>query len=217
MTKKQRAISAIELLKQEYPEPECSLDYDIPYQLLIATRLAAQCTDARVNKVTPHLFSRYPSLEALAAADLSDMEETVKSCGFYHTKAKDIIGMSQMILSVYGGEVPSTMEELLTLPGIGRKTANLILGDVYGLPAIVCDTHCIRITNLLGLSTSKDPGKVEKELSTCLPPTESNDFCHRLVMHGRAVCVARRPNCAICVLSTVCKRVGLPPLSLNSN
>ena len=205
MTKKERALLAIELLKQVYPEAICSLDYEKPYELLISTRLAAQCTDARVNIVTKDLYQKYQSLEDFAAADLMELEEMVRPCGFYHTKAKDIIGMSQMLLEQYNGILPDTVEELTKLPGIGRKTANLIVGDIYHKPAIVCDTHCIRITNLLGLTTTKDPLKTENELRDCLPPEESNDFCHRLVLHGRAGCKARSPQCEICCLQPCCK------------
>ena len=174
MTKKERALLAIELLKQVYPEAICSLDYEKPYELLISTRLAAQCTDARVNIVTKDLYQKYQSLGDFAAADLMELEEMVRPCGFYHTKAKDIIGMSQMLLEQYNGILPDTVEELTKLPGIGRKTANLIVGDIYHKPAIVCDTHCIRITNLLGLTTGKDPAKVEDQLRKILPPEESN-------------------------------------------
>lgn len=205
MTKKERALLAIDLLKEVYPDAICSLDYQQPYQLLIATRLAAQCTDARVNLVTPELFGRYPSIQALADAELADIEAIVRPCGFYHTKAKDIISMCGMLLDRFDGVVPDTVEALTQLPGVGRKTANLIVGDVYGKPAIVCDTHCIRITNLLGLTTGKDPAKVEEQLRKLLPPTESNDFCHRTVLHGREYCKARSPRCEECPISAACK------------
>ena len=205
MTKKERALLAIELLKQVYPEAICSLDYEKPYELLISTRLAAQCTDARVNIVTKDLYQKYQSLEDFAAADLTELEEMVRPCGFYHTKAKDIIGMSQMLLEQYNGILPDTVEELTKLPGIGRKTANLIVGDIYHKPAIVCDTHCIRITNLLGLTTGKDPAKVEDQLRKILPPKESNDFCHRTVLFGREYCKARAPRCEECPISAACK------------
>ena len=205
MTKKERALLAIELLKQVYPEAICSLDYEKPYELLISTRLAAQCTDARVNIVTKDLYQKYQSLEDFAAADLAELEEMVRPCGFYHTKAKDIIGMSQMLLEQYNGILPDTVEELTKLPGIGRKTANLILGDVYGQAGYVCDTHCIRITGLLGLTDgSKAPLKVEQQLRACIPPEESSNFCHRMVLHGRAVCIARRPQCQSCTLRPWC-------------
>ena len=176
MTKKERALLAIELLKQVYPDAICSLNYEKPHELLISTRLAAQCTDARVNIVTKDLYQKYQSLEDFASADLAELEEMVRPCGFYHTKAKDIIAMSQMLLDQYDGVLPDTVEELTKLPGVGRKTANLIVGDIYHKPAIVCDTHCIRITNLLGLTTGKDPAKVEDQLRKLLPPEESNDF-----------------------------------------
>lgn len=205
MTGKKRAALAVEALKKEYPDAICSLDPTEPYQLLISVRLAAQCTDARVNLVTPVLFRAYPSLEALATAEVDAVEKIVRPCGLGATKARDIVAMSGMLLSNYGGVVPDTMEELLKLPGVGRKTANLILGDVYGKPAIVCDTHCIRITNLLGLTTSKNPLTCENELRKVLDPLESNDFCHRLVLHGRAVCKARKPDCERCCMAEFCK------------
>ena len=200
-----RAAMATDLLEKEYPGAVCSLEYVKPYELLISVRLAAQCTDARVNLVTPALFAKYPTLEAFAQADVADVEELIRSCGFFRTKAKDIVAMCQMLLENYGGVLPDTVEELTKLPGVGRKTANLIVGDVYHKPAIVCDTHCIRITNLLGLATSKDPLKVENQLRPLLDPNRSNDFCHRLVLHGRAVCVANRPQCAKCCLAVCCK------------
>ena len=205
MTKKERALLAIELLKQVYPDAICSLDYEKPHELLISTRLAAQCTDARVNIVTKDLYQKYQSLEDFAAADLAELEEMVRPCGFYHTKAKDIIAMSQMLLDEYDGVLPDTVEELTKLPGVGRKTANLIVGDIYHKPAIVCDTHCIRITNLLGLTTGKDPAKVEDQLRKILPPEGSNDFCHRTVLFGREYCKARAPRCEECPISAACK------------
>jgi endonuclease-3 len=205
MTKKERAAQAVLLLKEAYPDAVCSLTYQKPYELLIAVRLSAQCTDARVNLITPHLFAAYPTLEALAGADVEDVGRIIKSCGLYRTKARDIVALSGMLLDDYGGVVPDEIDELLRLPGVGRKTANLIVGDVYGKPAVVCDTHCIRITNLLGLTTTKDPLKCERELRACLPMDEANDFCHRLVLHGRAVCVARRPQCGVCAMAPVCK------------
>jgi len=205
MTKKETAQMAVELLKQEYPDAICSLTYTRPHELLIATRLAAQCTDVRVNIVCKDLYARYPSVQAFAEADLTDVEECIKSCGLYKTKAKDIIAMCRMIMEQYGGEVPDSLEELVKLPGIGRKTANLMMGDIFHKPAIVVDTHCIRLTNLLGLSEGKDPVKVENQLRPLLPPEESNDFCHRLVLHVRAVCVARRPQCDRCFLNVCCK------------
>ena len=205
MNKKKAALQAVELLKAEYPDAICSLDYRKPHELMIATRLAAQCTDARVNIVCVDLFQKYQSVRDFAEADVADVEAIVKPCGFYHTKAKDIVAMCRMLMEQYDGVLPDTVEELTKLPGIGRKTANLVVGDVYGKPAIVCDTHCIRITNLLGLTDSKDPAKVEEQLRPLLPPAESNNFCHRRVLHGRAVCIARRPQCDKCVLNVCCK------------
>ncbi len=208
MTKKQKALEAIRLLKERYPDAACSLTYVVSHELLIATRLAAQCTDARVNTVTPTLFGKYPSIDALAEADVADIEEIIRPCGFFKTKAKDIVGMCTMLRDDFGGVVPDTLEELLKLPGIGRKTANLVVGDIYGKPAIVCDTHCIRLTNRLGLTTTKDPKKTEFELMPLLPPEESNNFCHRLVMFGRDVCRARSPQCAACELEPLCVSKG---------
>ncbi len=199
-----RAI--VEELKVLYPDGICSLEYQKDYELLFSVRLAAQCTDERVNKVTPALYTRFPTLEALAEADISEVEEYIHSTGFFRAKAKDIVLASQMLLRDYGGKVPNTMEDLLRLPGVGRKTANLILGDVYHTPGVVvADTHCIRITGLLGLTDgTKDPVKVEQQLRAVLPPEESNDFCHRMVLHGRAVCIARRPQCQSCTLRPYC-------------
>ena len=198
-----RAI--IEELKVLYPEGICSLDYQKDYELLFSVRLAAQCTDERVNKVTPALYARFPTLEALAEAEISEVEEHIHSTGFFRAKAKDIVLASQMLLRDYGGRVPDTMEDLLKLPGVGRKTANLILGDVYGQPAYVCDTHCIRITGRLGLTDgSKDPLQVEKQLREVLPPKESNNFCHRMVLFGRDTCTARSPKCEGCPLAGDC-------------
>ncbi len=199
-----RAI--VEELKALYPEGICSLEYQKDYELLFSVRLAAQCTDERVNKVTPALYKRFPTLESLAEAEISEVEEYIHSTGFFRAKAKDIVLASQMLLRDYGGRVPDTMEDLLRLPGVGRKTANLILGDVYHTPGVVvADTHCIRITGLLGLTDgSKDPVKVEQQLRRVLPPEESNDFCHRMVLHGRAVCIARRPQCQSCTLRPWC-------------
>lgn len=209
MTKKERAQAAVELLKKEYPDAICSLRSENAFELLVATRLSAQCTDARVNMVTPALFARYPTLEDYCNAEQSEVESYIRSCGFYHDKAKSIIGMARMIRDDFGGVVPDTVEDLTKLPGVGRKTANLIVGDVYGKPAVVVDTHCIRITNRLGLVKGKDPAVLERELRKILPPEESNDFCHRLVLHGRAVCPARKANCAACVLGDICKKVGV--------
>lgn len=198
--------SIVNGLKELYPDGVCSLDYRKDYELLFSVRLAAQCTDERVNKVTPALYARFPTLEALAEADIAEVERYIHSTGFFRAKAKDIVLASQMLLRDYGGRVPDTMEELLKLPGVGRKTANLILGDVYHTPGVVvADTHCIRISGLLGLTDgTKDPGKVEQQLRAILPPEESNDFCHRLVLHGRAVCRARKPDCPHCVLRSWC-------------
>lgn len=205
MTKKQRALEICEILKQVFPEAPCQLNAETPFQLLVATRLSAQCTDARVNLVTPALFEKYPTENQLAEAELTDVEDIIHSCGFYHGKARDLIGMAKMVRDVYNGTLPDTIEELTNLPGVGRKTANLIVGDVYKKPAVVADTHVIRITNLLGLTDSKDPQKVEMQLRKILPPEESNDFCHRIVLHGRQTCIARRPKCQECALNEICK------------
>ena len=198
--------SIVNELKALYPDSLCSLEYEKDYELLFSVRLAAQCTDERVNKVTPALFARFPTLESLAQADVAEVEQYIHSTGFFRAKARDIVLASQMLLRDYGGRVPDTMEELLKLPGVGRKTANLILGDVYHTPGVVvADTHCIRISGLLGLTDgTRDPGKVETQLRAVLPPEESNDFCHRLVLHGRAVCIARRPQCQSCTLRPWC-------------
>ena len=206
MTKKQIALLAVEALKKDYPDAICSLVAGNPFELLIATRLSAQCTDARVNLVTPALFEKYRTLEDYASADVKDIEEIIHSCGFFRQKSKDIIEMAKKIISDYNSVVPDTIEELTTLSGVGRKTANLICGDVYGKPAVVADTHLIRISNRLGLVSTKDPYKVEIELKKLLPPEESNDFCHRAVLHGRAVCDARKPKCDVCSMSQFCKK-----------
>lgn len=201
----EKVAHLIEALKLAYPEPACALHYDRDYQLLIAVRLAAQCTDERVNQITPALFERFPTLESFAEADVAEVESYVRSCGFYRHKARDIVLACQMLRDVYGGKVPDTMEALLKIPGVGRKTANLLLGDLYGVPgAVVCDTHCIRITNKLGLARGKEPEKVETQLRAILPPEESSDFCHRMVLHGRAVCNARKPQCQNCTLAPWC-------------
>lgn len=205
VTKKERALLAVEALKKEYPGAVCSLTYQDPLQLLIATRLSAQCTDARVNMVTPALFSRFPSLEAFTEGSPEEIEEYIRSCGLYKTKAKDIYQMCCMLASQYKGIIPDTVEELTKLPGVGRKTANLVVGDIYHKPAVVTDTHCIRICGRLGLSKGKDPLKVEKQLWQVLPPAESSDFCHRLVLHGRAVCTARTAKCEECCMQEFCK------------
>lgn len=207
MTKKQLTLKSVEALKKAYPEAICSLVYSDPLQLLIATRLSAQCTDARVNLVTPDLFSKYKTLDDLANAEVEDVEKIIRSCGFYHDKARDIVGIAKKIKSDFNGEVPSTIEELTSLPGVGRKTANLIMGDVFHAPSsVVTDTHLIRISNRIGLVDTKDPKKVEFELRKLLPPDESNDFCHRTVLHGRAVCTARKAHCDICTLKDFCKK-----------
>ena len=205
MTKKQLTLKSVEALKEAYPEAICSLVYSDPLQLLIATRLSAQCTDARVNLVTPELFSKYKTLDDLANAEVEDVEKIIRSCGFYHDKARDIVGIAKKIKSDFNGEVPSTIEELTSLPGVGRKTANLIMGDVFHAPSsVVTDTHLIRISNRIGLVDTKDPKKVE--FGKLLPPDESNDFCHRTVLHGRAVCTARKAHCDICTLKDFCKK-----------
>jgi len=205
MTRQERANTAVECLKRRYPEAECTLTYREPYQLLIATRLAAQCTDARVNVVAKELFSRYPTMEAIAEADIGDVEQIVRPCGVYRMKAKNIVDLCQTLLREYGGIVPDTVEELLKLPGVGRKTANLIVGDIYKKPAVVTDTHCIRIAGRLGLTDGQtNPVKVERALREILPPEESNDFCHRLVMFGREVCTARSPKCPQCEMRDIC-------------
>ena len=207
MNKKQLTLKSVEALKEAYPEAICSLVYSDPLQLLIATRLSAQCTDARVNIVTPELFSKYKTLDDLANAEVEDVEKIIRSCGFYHDKARDIVGIAKKIKSDFNGEVPSTIEELTSLPGVGRKTANLIMGDVFHAPSsVVTDTHLIRISNRIGLVDTKDPKKVEFELRKLLPPDESNDFCHRTVLHGRAVCTARKAHCDICTLKDFCKK-----------
>lgn len=211
MTKKEIALSAVEALKKEYPDAKCSLDYDTPLQLLVATRLSAQCTDARVNLVTPALFARFPDAESLAGAEVSEVAEYIKSCGLYKTKSKDLVAMAKMLVSDFGSEVPDNIDDLTKLPGIGRKTANLICGDVYGKPAVVVDTHCIRITTRLGLHKETDQRKIENALRKLLPPEESNDFCHRIVLHGRAVCTARSPKCKDCCMNGFC-RMGVKEL-----
>ena len=205
MTKKERAARIVEALEKEYPMAECTLDYNEAWKLLVSVRLAAQCTDARVNIVTQQLFERYATPESLAAATPGEIEEIVRPCGLGHTKARDICGCMKMLCDTYGGVVPDTMEELLKLPGVGRKSANLVLGDVYGKPAIVCDTHCIRLCGRFGLTDSRDPAVVERELKAIIAPEKGNDFCHRLVLHGRAVCSARGAKCADCALRTLCK------------
>lgn len=205
MKKKQQAFKAIELLKAEYPDVKCALTYQKPHELLIAVRLSAQCTDKRVNLVTPALFARFTSIDEFAEASVSEVEEHIKSCGLFHTKAQDIVEMCRMLRDIYGGKVPDTIDELVKLPGVGRKTANLIAGDLYGKPAMVCDTHVIRLTNRLGLSEGKDAAQVEKQLRAVVPPEEGLMLCHRLVWHGRLVCAARSPKCGECALGDICK------------
>ncbi|MBQ1678050.1 MAG: endonuclease III [Oscillospiraceae bacterium] len=206
MEKKEKALRIIEALKEDYPDALCALHSQKDYELMIAVRLSAQCTDERVNLITPALFERFPTLESFAEADVAEVEQLVHSCGFYKHKARDIVLACQMLLADYGGRVPDSMEALLKLPGVGRKTANLLLGDLYGVPgSVVCDTHCIRICGKLGLTDgAKDPAKCEEQLRAVLPPEESSDFCHRIVLHGRAVCTARRPACERCSLAPFC-------------
>ena len=205
MTKKQKALAAIEALKKEYPDAECALIHSNPLQLLIATRLSAQCTDARVNMVTPALFERFSTIDVFINSSEEEIAEYIRTCGLFKTKARDIFAMCKKLKEEFNGIVPDNMEDLLSLPGVGRKTANLILGDVYGKPAVVTDTHFIRICGKLGLTNNKVPVKVEEDLRKLLPPEESSDFCHRIVLHGRAVCDARKPKCDICCMKSFCK------------
>ncbi|MCI5754379.1 MAG: endonuclease III [Clostridiales bacterium] len=207
MRTQEQITQIIQALEREYPEADCTLEFRRDYELLFSVRLAAQCTDARVNQVTPALFARFPTLEAFAQAEPEDVEPYVHSCGFYRAKARDIVACARMLLAEYGGRVPDTMEALCRLPGVGRKTANLILGDVYRVPgSVVVDTHCIRLSNRLGLvDGEKDPPKIERQLRAVLPPEKSSDFCHRVVLHGRAVCTARRPACAQCCCAPWCQ------------
>lgn len=206
MRKEQRVIATVEALEKLYPEAICSLEYSDPFQLLIATRLSAQCTDKRVNMVTPDLFAEFPTAEKMANAPLSRVEELIKTCGLYKTKAKDLIGIGKVITENFGGRVPDSIEELTTLPGVGRKTANLVCGDIYGKPAVVTDTHFIRICNRLGFVKTVNPLQVEAQMRRLLPPEKSNDFCHRTVLFGRDICVARRPKCEICPLGEFCPK-----------
>ena len=210
-TKKQRALDIIELLRKEYPDAECSLDYDDAWKLLVSVRLAAQCTDARVNVVVEGLYAKYPTVEALAAADVADIEAIVKPCGLGHSKARDISACMKMLQEKYDGKVPDDFDALMELPGVGRKSANLIMGDVFGKPAIVTDTHCIRLTNRMGLVDGiKEPKKVEMALWKIVPPEEGSDFSHRLVYHGRDVCTARtKPYCDKCCLADICPKIGV--------
>lgn len=211
MTKKQRTLEVIERLKQEYPETSCTLNYNEAWKLLVSVRLAAQCTDARVNVVVEDLYRRFPDVNALAEASVEEIEEIVRPCGLGNSKARDISACMKILRDEYQGRVPEDFEKLLALPGVGRKSANLIMGDVFGKPAIVTDTHCIRLVNRMGIVDGmKEPGKVEKELWKLVPPEEGNDFCHRLVDHGRAVCTARtHPYCEKCCLNDICKKVGV--------
>ena len=206
MRTKKDVNAIIEALKGLYPDAICSLDYEKDYELLFSVRLSAQCTDARVNMVTPALFQRYPTLADFAAADVDEVGQYIHSCGFWRAKARDIVGSAQMLLSDFGGKVPDNMDDLLKLPGVGRKTANLVLGDIYGKEGYVCDTHCIRITGRLGITDgSKDPLKVEQQLRKAIPPRESNNFCHRMVLFGREWCTARSPRCGECPIKALCR------------
>jgi len=205
MLKKKEILTIIRLIEECYPEPVCALTYTKDYELLFAARLSAQCTDSRVNTVTPELFKKYPTLEAVAAAETAELENIIHPCGFYRIKARDIIAAAAMLISDFEGKVPDTMEKLLKLPGVGRKTANLMLGDIHGKPAIVVDTHCIRLTNRIGFVNMKDPEKIETALRDLLPPECSTAFCHRMVLHGRVICTARNPKCGICCLNTICR------------
>ena len=210
MTKEERIAGILPALKREYPLAECTLEETDPWKLLVQVRLAAQCTDERVNMVTPALFERFPDSVAMAEAPVEEVEDYIHSCGFYHGKARDIVLCARRLQEVYGGRVPDTMEALLTLPGVGRKSANLILGDVYNVPgSVVVDTHCIRLSNRMGLvDNEKEPVKIEKQLRALLPPEKSNDFCHRLVLHGRAVCTARKTFCEKCCCGPFCKTLN---------
>ena len=209
MTKKERALNAIEVLKKEYPEAICSLNASTPFELLVAVRLSAQCTDARVNIVTPALFEKYKTLDDYCNADVKDIEKIIHSCGFYKSKAESIIDMAKGVRDRFGGTVPDNIEDLITLNGVGRKTANLIVGDVYGKESIVVDTHMIRIANRIGLVTQKDPKKIEFALKKIVPANEGSDFCHRIVLFGRDICSARKPKCDICPMEFNCKKVGI--------
>lgn len=211
MTKKQRALEIIERLKKEYPDAACTLDYEEAWKLLVSVRLAAQCTDARVNVIVKGLFEKYPDVNALAQAEVSDIEEIVRPCGLGRSKARDISACMKMLRDEYNGKVPDDFDALLKLPGVGRKSANLIMGDVFGKPAIVTDTHCIRLSNRMGLVDGiKEPKKVEMALWKIIPPEEGSDFCHRLVIHGREVCTARtKPYCDKCCLADICPKKGI--------
>lgn len=204
MTKKERVIKAVEALEKLYPDAICSLDYSDAFQLLIATRLSAQCTDARVNMVTPALFKKYPDAQSMAKAPIESVEELIKTCGLYKTKARDLVGIGQMIMTEFDGKVPDTIEQLTRLPGVGRKTANLVCGDVYGKPAVVTDTHFIRLCNRLGFVKTTNPLQVENAMRKLLPPDKSNDFCHRSVLFGRDICTARKTYCKRCPMADFC-------------
>ena len=208
MRKVDITLAAVAALEELYPDAICSLAYTDAFQLLIATRLSAQCTDARVNMVTPALFERFPTAESMAAADVAEVEQLIKSCGLYKTKAQDLIGIGKKITAEYGGRVPDSIEELTTLPGVGRKTANLVLGDIYGKPAVVCDTHFIRLAGRLGLVKTKNPLTVETQMRKLLPPEKSSDFCHRAVLFGRDICTARKAHCEKCPLEGFCPKTG---------
>lgn len=209
MRKKERAETAVRLLEEKYPDAVCSLSYSDPFQLLIATRLSAQCTDARVNIVTPALFAAFPDAASMANADITQVEELIKTCGLYKTKARDLVGIGKALCERFGGEVPGTIEELVTLPGVGRKTANLVCGDIFGKPAVVTDTHLIRLCNRLGLVSTRDPLKVEMQMRKLLPPDKSNAFCHRAVLFGRDICTARTAHCEICPLAESCPKLDV--------
>lgn len=206
MRKTERVKATVETLEKLYPDAICSLEYSDPFQLLIATRLSAQCTDKRVNMVTPDLFREFPTAEKMANADIGRVEELIKTCGLYKTKAKDLVGIGKMLMENYGGVVPDTIEELTKLPGVGRKTANLVCGDIFGKPAVVTDTHFIRICNRLGFVKTTNPLQVEKEMRKLLPPEKSNDFCHRTVLFGRDICKAPKSKCEICPLAEFCPK-----------
>lgn len=209
--KREKAILAVELFEKEYPDAICSLTYSDAFQLLVATRLSAQCTDARVNMVTPALFNKFPNANAFANAEIGEVEELIKTCGLYKTKAQDLIKIGKDITEKFGGRVPDTIDELTTLSGVGRKTANLVVGDIYGKPAVVTDTHFIRLCNRMGFVKTDNPLKVENEMRKILPADKSNDFCHRAVLHGRAVCTARNANCQKCCFNKICDKNLIKP------
>lgn len=204
MRKSERVLKIAEVFERVYPDAKCSLNYNHDYELLIAVMLSAQCTDARVNLVTPELFKKYPNLDAFANADITELENCIRSCGFYHSKAKNIIATAKKIKTDFSGQIPDTIDELITLPGVGRKTANLIVGDVFGKPGVVVDTHCIRLSGRMGLTKESDPVKIEFALKKIIPPQMQSHFCHMLVLHGRAYCTARKPKCDVCPINTLC-------------